>query len=70
MHDIDAPLRTIAGNPPAPGEAITGCAFAPRCALARERCHGTRPELEPITGVTDGWRACLRPVAEIEEVVR
>jgi oligopeptide transport system ATP-binding protein len=69
-HDIDAPLRTIAGNPPAPGEAIEGCAFAPRCAMAKDRCRSTRPELEPIAGVTDGWRACLRPVGEMMEVVR
>jgi oligopeptide transport system ATP-binding protein len=69
-HDIDAPLRTIAGNPPAPGEAIEGCAFAPRCALAKERCHSTRPELEAIAGEKDGWRACLRPVGEMMEVVR
>ena len=69
-HDIDAPLRTIAGNPPAPGEAIEGCAFAPRCALAKERCHSTRPELEAIAGEKDGWRACLRPVGEMMEVGR
>ncbi|MGA7777292.1 MAG: ABC transporter ATP-binding protein [Paraburkholderia sp.] len=67
---IDAPLRTIAGNPPAPGETIEGCAFAPRCASAQERCHGTRPALEPIGGMKDGWRACLRPISEIAEVVR
>jgi oligopeptide transport system ATP-binding protein len=69
-HDIDAPLRTIAGNPPAPGESIAGCAFAPRCALAEDRCRSTRPELEAIVGVPDGWRACLRPVGETMEVVR
>jgi len=69
-NGADAPLRTIAGNPPAPGEAIDGCAFAPRCACAMERCHGTPPSLAPIAGVQDGWRACLRPVEEIVEVVR
>ncbi|MGF6726963.1 oligopeptide transport system ATP-binding protein [Paraburkholderia sp. GAS41] len=69
-HDIDAPLRTIAGNPPAPGEAIEGCAFAPRCTLANDRCRSTRPELEPIVGKTAGWRACLMPVGEMMEVVR
>jgi oligopeptide transport system ATP-binding protein len=66
--EMDAPLRTIAGNPPAPGEAIEGCAFAPRCASALERCHGTRPTLEPIGGMKDGWRACLRPLAEVVKV--
>jgi oligopeptide transport system ATP-binding protein len=68
--EVDAPLRTIAGNPPAPGEAIEGCAFAPRCASAQERCHGTRPALEPIGSTKEGWRACLRPVSEIAEGVR
>jgi oligopeptide transport system ATP-binding protein len=66
--EMDAPLRTIAGNPPAPGEAIEGCAFAPRCASALERCHGTRPTLEPIGGMKDGWRACLRPLSEVVKV--
>jgi oligopeptide transport system ATP-binding protein len=70
VEGIDAPLRTIAGNPPAPGVTIEGCAFSPRCASAQERCHGTRPTLEPIGGVKDGWRACLRPISEIAEVVR
>jgi len=28
-------------------EAIPGCAFAPRCAFASERCHREAPPLEP-----------------------
>ncbi|REK90761.1 ATP-binding cassette domain-containing protein [Streptomyces inhibens] len=38
-------LATIPGRPPEPGEAGPGCAFAPRCERARERCHGDAPEL-------------------------
>ena len=30
------------GRPPMPGETITGCGFADRCALADERCRSTR----------------------------
>ncbi|WP_233509742.1 ABC transporter ATP-binding protein [Actinomadura craniellae] len=40
-------LTPIPGTPPAPGEAAPGCPFAPRCALARDRCRTERPELAP-----------------------
>jgi peptide/nickel transport system ATP-binding protein len=33
------------GRPPAPGDAGPGCGFAPRCALAGERCRQERPAL-------------------------
>ncbi|WP_321815266.1 MULTISPECIES: ABC transporter ATP-binding protein [unclassified Paraburkholderia] len=49
---IGAPLRTIAGNPPLPGGAGMGCAFAPRCAHAFERCQREVPPL-----YADGARA-------------
>ena len=32
------------GRPPMPGETITGCGFADRCALADERCRLTPPQ--------------------------
>src|ERR1700736_5802470 len=32
-------LDTIPGFLPAPGDAMTGCIFAPRCALAQDRCR-------------------------------
>jgi oligopeptide/dipeptide ABC transporter ATP-binding protein len=52
--DRTTPLPTIAGRPPEPGEPV-GCAFAPRCPLAVERCFADDPEL---TGPA-GWRvAC------------
>jgi peptide/nickel transport system ATP-binding protein len=36
-------LDTIPGFLPTPGHAITGCIFAPRCALAEDRCVTTEP---------------------------
>ncbi len=36
-------LDTIPGYLPTPGHAITGCIFAPRCALAQDRCRTTAP---------------------------
>ena len=37
------PLETIAGQPPDLAQREAGCAFAPRCALAVERCRIERP---------------------------
>jgi peptide/nickel transport system ATP-binding protein len=36
-------LDTIPGFLPTPGHAITGCIFAPRCALAQDRCRTAEP---------------------------
>ena len=36
------------GRPPMPGETITGCAFADRCALADQRCRLTPPTLKQL----------------------
>ena len=44
LCDTHLPIA-LDGRPPAPGGAGDGCAFAPRCALAREACHATRPDL-------------------------
>ncbi|TDC80671.1 ABC transporter ATP-binding protein [Actinomadura sp. 7K507] len=38
-------LTPIPGSPPTPGEVPPGCAFAPRCPMARDRCRVERPEL-------------------------
>ena len=38
-------LPTIEGQPPRPGEALSGCAFEPRCAVRIARCRADRPEL-------------------------
>ena len=38
-------LPTLQGQPPRPGEAFAGCAFAPRCARAAALCRADRPLL-------------------------
>jgi peptide/nickel transport system ATP-binding protein/peptide/nickel transport system permease protein len=47
--DVDRPLATIPGRAPDPARFPAGCAFAPRCPLATDRCRTTEPPLE-----TDG----------------
>ena len=47
--DLTAPLPTIPGRPPEPGD-ITGCAFAPRCPLVTRRCLDEDPELTGFDG--------------------
>lgn len=44
------PLDTIAGSLPPPGAAIAGCAFAPRCRLADERCRRVTPPPQRFHG--------------------
>ena len=39
-------LAEIAGTVPSLAEPIVGCAFAPRCAYATERCRNDYPPLE------------------------
>jgi len=41
-------LEPIPGSLPALGSDVLGCSYAPRCPLARERCHTERPELLPV----------------------
>ncbi|MGW2445775.1 dipeptide/oligopeptide/nickel ABC transporter permease/ATP-binding protein [Streptomyces sp. NPDC001675] len=41
----DRPLAVITGRPPTPGEALPGCAFAPRCHLADAHCASAAPPL-------------------------
>jgi peptide/nickel transport system ATP-binding protein len=41
-------LDSIPGNPPAPGDDIQGCLFAPRCGLAEERCRQDAPPLADL----------------------
>ena len=63
-HDRDQEeLATIPGIVPNPFHMPQGCAFAPRCPLARDRCHKEKPELihvKPSSSVrcliyTDDW---------------
>jgi oligopeptide/dipeptide ABC transporter ATP-binding protein len=44
--DLDAPLATIPGRAPDPTRFPAGCAFAPRCPLATDRCRAEDPPLE------------------------
>ncbi|MDE0523244.1 MAG: ABC transporter ATP-binding protein [Boseongicola sp.] len=46
LDDTTLPIA-LDGRPPAPGDAGAGCAFADRCALVRDRCRSTRPQLVP-----------------------
>jgi peptide/nickel transport system permease protein len=57
--DRDRPLVTIAGRPPALDALPAGCAFAPRCPLADERCRAADPPLERFDG--DHLVACWHP---------
>ncbi|MFF1278167.1 dipeptide/oligopeptide/nickel ABC transporter permease/ATP-binding protein [Streptomyces marokkonensis] len=43
--DLDRPLPVIPGRPVSPGQVPSGCAFAPRCPAARDRCHTDDPRL-------------------------
>ncbi|WP_176084729.1 ABC transporter ATP-binding protein [Martelella sp. HB161492] len=51
-------LATIDGQPPAPGARIAGCAFAPRCPSAFDRCRKERPPLRAVAGADEAGAAC------------
>ena len=38
-------MPTLPGQPPQPGDSSEGCAFAPRCPRAADRCRAERPRL-------------------------
>ncbi|WP_133646187.1 ABC transporter ATP-binding protein [Paraburkholderia flava] len=67
--DHGAPLRTIPGNPPLPGQAGDGCAFAARCTFARDVCRTVPPVLTALDAQNRTRRACHRPVNEIVEAL-
>lgn len=50
-------IPAIGGQPPLPGEIVSGCSFVPRCPLAMVECGTTRPPLTPIGA--DRWVSCL-----------
>ena len=52
--DVEAELVAIPGRPPGLGEVPQGCAFAPRCPLAQDRCREDRP---PLVTLGDGRQA-------------
>jgi len=51
-------LRSIPGQPPAAGETIRGCPFAPRCPLADDRCRTADPPKVDVS--VDHWALCWR----------
>lgn len=54
-------LRTIPGTPPDLARLPTGCAFAPRCEFAADRCRAETPALREAT--PGHAHACLRAQA-------
>ena len=52
LNEIPGMVPSLAGMP-------AGCAFAPRCALADDRCRAERPPLE-AHGAEGHWAACWR----------
>jgi len=71
--DRDQPLASIPGRPPDPRSVTPGCAFAPRCPHADDRCRAELPTLEPIE--SSRRVACWNPQtnrdqARADEVVR
>ncbi|HEU5038445.1 MAG TPA: dipeptide/oligopeptide/nickel ABC transporter permease/ATP-binding protein [Nocardioides sp.] len=44
--DLDEPLAVIPGRPVDPADVPVGCAYAPRCPLATDRCRVEQPPLE------------------------
>jgi oligopeptide transport system ATP-binding protein len=55
-------LPTLPGQPPQAGESIEGCAFAPRCPRAAERCRVERPVLNESSG--GAQVACHYPLSQ------
>jgi peptide/nickel transport system ATP-binding protein len=60
-------IDSIGGFPPPPGMRITGCLFAPRCALAQETCRALDPPWQQVGAHASrchyAERACSLPHA-------
>jgi oligopeptide transport system ATP-binding protein len=61
--NAQARLVDIAGDPPPPSARPPGCAFAPRCERAEQRCSESRPALTAVTESAAAV-ACHRPLHE------
>ncbi len=57
-HDPARRLLSIPGQVPSPAHLPGGCSYAPRCALAVERCRAAMPEIETAVAGHDVrcWR--------------
>ncbi len=53
----DRPLAAMAGQVPSPSAPLPGCAFVPRCALARPECSTTPPV--PVAVAENRVSACI-----------
>jgi oligopeptide transport system ATP-binding protein len=62
LHGEAARLDSIDGQPPRPGELVSGCAFAPRCRRAIDLCREQSPALR--AGTHECLVACHRPLHE------
>ncbi len=49
-QDIKSRLTPIEGQPPDLADLPSGCAFAPRCRFAVEKCRMEAPRLRPVSG--------------------
>ena len=58
LHEKGEKLYTISGAPPDLSKPIPGCAFAPRCEFAQEKCTTSTIALKEVT--PDHFSACLR----------
>ncbi|MER5515739.1 ABC transporter ATP-binding protein [Streptomyces sp. NPDC002763] len=63
----ERPLLPLPGRLPLPGETTTGCAFAPRCALAEDACRAAEPTLD-TEAVPGRAVRCLHPGEATAEV--
>ncbi|MFM7062810.1 MAG: oligopeptide/dipeptide ABC transporter ATP-binding protein, partial [Actinomycetes bacterium] len=59
-------LNAIGGRPPDLVNPPAGCAFAPRCPYARERCHTEQPVLTESPSTPGHLYACHFPVGSPE----
>ena len=60
VPNLNAPLaemQPIEGSSPDPVDTPAGCKYHPRCPLATDRCHETRPDFYPVS--TDHETACF-----------
>jgi oligopeptide transport system ATP-binding protein len=58
--DVSRPLKPIPGQPPNLASRRNGCAFAPRCSLAQDRCRSDTPPLVALGADTRQRVACWR----------
>jgi oligopeptide/dipeptide ABC transporter ATP-binding protein len=60
---VGARFKAIPGQPPDPIRLPPGCAFAPRCAYATDRCRREAPDLI-ATDARDHVFACWNPLPD------